>query len=106
MTTSDPIIPEIDLQGAEQAPDACARALRRAFEEVGFAGVRGHGVPDATIRAALATARALFALPDEVKRRYEIAGGAGQRGYTRVGVETAKGRTRPDRKEFWHVGRE
>ena len=106
MTTSDPNIPGIDLAGAERAPEACARALRRAFEEVGFVGVRGHDVPDATIRAALETARALFALPDEVKRRYEVAGGAGQRGYTRVGVETAKGRRRPDRKEFWHVGRE
>jgi isopenicillin N synthase-like dioxygenase len=99
-------IPEIDLGGADGAPGAFARELRRAFEEVGFVGVRGHGVPDATIRAALETARALFALPDEVKRRYEVAGGAGQRGYTRVGVERAKDRRRPDRKEFWHVGRE
>jgi isopenicillin N synthase-like dioxygenase len=99
-------IPEIDLGGADGAPGTFARELRRAFEEVGFVGVRGHGVPDATIRAALATARALFALPDEVKRRYEVAGGAGQRGYTRVGVERAKDRRRPDRKEFWHVGRE
>ena len=106
MTTSDASIPGIDLAGAERAPEAGARALRRAFEEVGFVGVRGHDVPDATIRRALETARALFALPDEVKRRYEVAGGAGQRGYTRVGVETAKGRRRPDRKEFWHVGRE
>jgi len=106
MMTSDASIPEIDLRGAERAPETGACALRRAFEEVGFVGVRGHDVPDATIRRALETARALFALPDEVKRRYEVAGGAGQRGYTRVGVETAKGRSRPDRKEFWHVGRE
>jgi isopenicillin N synthase-like dioxygenase len=106
MTTSDASIPEIDLRGTERAPETGACALRRAFEEVGFVGVRGHDVPDATIRRALETARALFALPDEVKRRYEVAGGAGQRGYTRVGVETAKGCSRPDRKEFWHVGRE
>ncbi len=106
MTSSDPSIPGIDLGGAERAPAACARALRRAFEGTGFAGVSGHGVPAATIRAALETARDFFALPDATKLRYEVAGGAGQRGYTRVGVETAKGRTRPDRKEFWHVGRE
>jgi isopenicillin N synthase-like dioxygenase len=31
---------------------------------------------------------------------------AGQRGYTRMGVERARTSTTPDLKEFWHVGRE
>jgi isopenicillin N synthase-like dioxygenase len=41
-----------------------------------------------------------------VKRAYHVAGGAGQRGYTPFGVETAKGEANADLKEFWHVGRE
>jgi len=41
-----------------------------------------------------------------VKRRYQAPGGAGQRGYTPFGVETAKGAKLHDLKEFWHMGRE
>jgi isopenicillin N synthase-like dioxygenase len=99
-------IAEIDLARSGDDPDRFAAALRDAFETHGFVGVRGHGVPDETIAQALAAARAFFALPDAVKRRYEVAGGAGQRGYTRLGVERAKDQARPDLKEFWHVGRE
>jgi len=80
--------------------------VRDAFEEFGFAGVRGHGIPDATIASALASARAFFELPDDVKLKYAIAGGAGQRGYTPFRIEKAKDQSRPDLKEFWHVGRE
>ena len=45
-----------------------------------------------------------FALPVEVKRKYEIPGLAGQRGYTSFGKEHAKGSTAPDLKEFWQIG--
>jgi isopenicillin N synthase-like dioxygenase len=41
-----------------------------------------------------------------VKRRYHVAGGAGQRGYIPFGMEAAKGAAKVDLKEFWHVGRE
>jgi isopenicillin N synthase-like dioxygenase len=41
-----------------------------------------------------------------VKRGYAIPGGGGARGYTPFGIETAKGATAHDLKEFWHVGRE
>lgn len=58
------------------------------------------------IARALAAAKAFFALPDEMKRRYHIAGGGGQRGYVPFGVEAAKGAEKVDLKEFWHVGRE
>jgi isopenicillin N synthase-like dioxygenase len=96
----------IDLTRDGADADAFARALRDAFETHGFVGVRGHGIPDARIAAAVEAARAFFALDDSTKRKYEVAGGAGQRGYTRLGVEKAKGEIRPDLKEFWHVGRE
>ena len=47
-----------------------------------------------------------FALKDEVKKKYELADLAGQRGYTGKGKEHAKGRNTGDLKEFYHVGQE
>ena len=47
-----------------------------------------------------------FALPDDVKKKYEQTGIAGQRGYTGKGKEHAKGRNTGDLKEFYHVGQE
>ena len=85
---------------------AFAARLGGSFERYGFAVVADCDVPQATIDRALASARAFFALPDAVKRAYVVAGGAGQRGYTPFGVETAKGADHFDLKEFWHVGRE
>lgn len=55
---------------------------------------------------ALDATKSFFALPEDVKRRYRIEGGAGQRGYVPFGVEAAKGAAKVDLKEFWHVGRE
>jgi isopenicillin N synthase-like dioxygenase len=43
-------------------------------------------------------------LPEPIKKQYEIAGLAGQRGYTSFGKEHAKGRNEGDLKEFWHFG--
>jgi isopenicillin N synthase-like dioxygenase len=68
--------------------------------------VTGHGLDIDRIGAALTEAKGFFALPDAVKRAYHLPGGAGQRGYTPFGVETAKGEANVDLKEFWHVGRE
>jgi isopenicillin N synthase-like dioxygenase len=86
--------------------DAFSSALGRSFARYGFAVIGDHGLDQGRIDAAIADAKAFFALPDEVKRRYRIEGAAGQRGYTPFGVETAKGAAHFDLKEFWHVGRE
>ena len=80
-------------------------ALGGSFARFGFAVISDHGLSQARIEAALATAHAFFALPDAVKLQYKV-GLAGQRGYTPFGVETAKGQQHYDLKEFWHVGRE
>ena len=85
---------------------AFARDLGASFERYGFAVIEGHDLDPAVIARAEAAARAFFALPDEVKQRYRIAGAGGQRGYTPFGVETAKGAAHFDLKEFWHTGRE
>jgi isopenicillin N synthase-like dioxygenase len=99
-------IASVSLKEADRDPDAFAEKLGRSFEEYGFAIIADHGIPDALIHEAEAKSKAFFALPDETKRKYLIEGGGGQRGYTAFGVETAKGHTAHDLKEFWHVGRD
>lgn len=79
--------------------------LGGSFARYGFAVISDHPLPQARIEAATAAAKALFALPDEVKRAYAIGVG-GQRGYTPFGIETAKGAQHFDLKEFWHMGRD
>jgi isopenicillin N synthase-like dioxygenase len=83
-----------------------ADRLGRSFQRFGFAVVADHDLPEEVVQDAVDQAKAFFALPDSVKRRYVITDGAGQRGYTPFGVETAKGATLRDLKEFWHVGRD
>jgi len=85
---------------------AFAQALGRSFARYGFAVISDHGLDQARIDAALADAKAFFALPEPTKLRYQLPGVSGQRGYTPFGVETAKGAAHFDLKEFWHVGRE
>ena len=48
--------------------------------------------------------QSFFSLPEQVKLKYEIEGLFGQRGYTSMGKEHAKGSTVGDLKEFWHFG--
>jgi isopenicillin N synthase-like dioxygenase len=85
---------------------AAAAGFGDAFARTGFAVVSDHGIPQALIDRAMTATRAFFALPEDVKRRYVVPGGGGQRGLTPFGIEAAKGHARADLKEFWHVGRE
>ena len=94
------------LDDADRNPEAFAAELGTSFVDYGFAIVRDHGIPQDLIDRAEAQAKLFFALPEAVKRAYLIPGGGGARGYTAFGVETAKGGTASDLKEFWHVGRE
>lgn len=99
-------IDPVPLDLVEQDLEQAAHRFGDSFARTGFALVEGHGIPDALIARAQEAARAVFALPDEVKRRYHLPGGAGQRGYTPFGLETAKGARLHDLKEFWHVARD
>ncbi|QOW18733.1 isopenicillin N synthase family oxygenase [Lysobacter ciconiae] len=86
--------------------DAFVAELGAAYRQWGFAGVRGHGIGQAQVDRSYDVFQRLFALPEDVKRKYHVAGGGGARGYTPFGIETAKGAQHFDLKEFWHVGRE
>jgi len=100
-------IPVVDLaqfSGTPQQKAAFVDALGKAYEDVGFVAVKNHGIPDSTIEALYSNTKEFFALPQETKRKYEIPGLAGQRGYTSFGKEHAKGSTAPDLKEFFQFG--
>ncbi len=105
MTKTAAIAP-IPLGLVEADLAAAAARFGDSFRRTGFALVSDHGVSDALLADANAAIRRVFALPAALKRKSHVAGGAGQRGYTPFGIETAKGAAHHDLKEFWHVGRE
>lgn len=101
-------IPRLDLnyyiKGNTNQRKQFSDDIGRAFNETGFVTVTNHGLSKALIDRLYEQVKALFALPDAVKLKYEIPGLAGQRGYTSKGKETAKGFKSPDLKEFWQIG--
>jgi isopenicillin N synthase-like dioxygenase len=99
-------VASVSLSASDSDPEGFAKELGESFERYGFAIIADHGIPADLIARAEVKAKAFFALPEEVKRKYHVAGGGGARGYTPFGIETAKGATAYDLKEFWHVGRE
>lgn len=80
--------------------------LGASFARYGFAVIADHGLDQGAIDAALADAKAFFALPTEAKQKYHQPGTGGARGYTPFGVEAAKDADVVDLKEFWHAGRD
>ena len=105
-TITDDHIASVSLKDAKSNPQVFAKKLGRSFEDYGFAIIADHGIPDELIHRAEEKAKAFFALPEDVKRKYLVPGGGGARGYTPFGIETAKGAKAHDLKEFWHVGRD
>jgi isopenicillin N synthase-like dioxygenase len=97
-------VPTLDARFAEDAQ--FARDLAAAYQEYGFAIVQNHGIDKRVVDQCLECLRRFFALPEAEKRRYQLPNGGGARGYTPFGIETAKGASHHDLKEFWHVGRE
>jgi isopenicillin N synthase-like dioxygenase len=101
-------IPKLDLQQYIQGDTAAQKQfvadLGNAFTEIGFVALKGHLLSPSLQENLYTQIRAFFDLPFEVKKKYEIEGIGGQRGYTSFGKETAKGRTTADLKEFWHFG--
>ncbi len=99
-------IPTLDIRRYDSDRAAFVAELGAAYREWGFAGIRGHGIPQALIDNAYDAFVRFFALPADVKMKYHLKGLGGARGYTPFGIETAKDSRYPDLKEFWHIGRE
>lgn len=79
-------------------------AIGKAYEEIGFVALKGHFLDDKLVDDLYAEVKKFFGLPTDVKRKYEISGIGGQRGYVSFGKESAKGKKEGDLKEFWHFG--
>ena len=77
-----------------------------AYTNIGFAAIRNHFLTDDLQNRLYTAIKSYFALPDDVKKKYERTDLAGQRGHTGKGKEHAKGRNTGDLKEFYHVGQE
>ncbi len=92
--------------GNSEKRERFVQVFAQGLLEFGFVAIEDHGVPDALVRETYDAVKKYFALPEEAKRRCEIPGAGGQRGYTPFGREHAKTRTAPDLKEFYHVGRD
>lgn len=92
------------VEGTEDQKNNFAQEIGRAFNESGFVTIRNHGLNKELIESLYIEVKKLFALPDAIKKQYEIYELAGQRGYTSKGREKAKGAKTPDLKEFWQIG--
>jgi len=101
-------IPLVDLHvfidGSPSEQAEFTALLGDAFRNVGFVGVKNHGVSKDLIDQFYASAKNFFALDTATKRKYEIGGLAGQRGYTSFGKEHAKQSEMADLKEFYQIG--
>jgi len=80
--------------------------IGKAYEEIGFVALKNHFLDTELEESLYKEVKSFFALPLEVKKKYEIEGLAGQRGYISFGKEHAKGKKEGDLKEFWHFGQE
>ncbi|MCU0437363.1 MAG: isopenicillin N synthase family oxygenase [Raineya sp.] len=103
-------VPSLDLadfiSGDPAKKKIFVEKLGEAYNNIGFVAIKNHGLNDELTAKLYENVMTFFKLPDEVKSRYEIAGLAGQRGYTGKNKEHAKGRNVGDLKEFYHVGQE
>ena len=101
-------IPSVDLSeflsGDAGRKAAFVQQLGKAYEEIGFVAVKNHGISDDLIADLYKYVQQFFSLPLDQKKKYEIKGLAGQRGYTSFGKEHAKGSEAPDLKEFFQYG--
>jgi isopenicillin N synthase-like dioxygenase len=85
---------------------AFVEALGQAYNSIGFVAVKNHFLTKQMQDGIYTAIQRFFGLPDDIKKKYERASLAGQRGYTGKGKEHAKGRNTGDLKEFYHVGQE
>jgi isopenicillin N synthase-like dioxygenase len=101
-------IPSLDLKdfykGNAADKQKFVETLGAAYNNIGFVAIRNHFLTPQMQDRLYEAIKKFFALPDEVKQRYENPALAGQRGYIGKGKEHAKGRNTGDLKEFYHVG--
>ena len=98
-------IPTISLKNYKKNKEAISKEIYNACNKVGFFSIIDHDLNIDLIKKVLRLSKDFFNQTNDYKMKYCIKEGAGQRGYTPFGVETAKNALLPDQKEFWHHGR-
>jgi isopenicillin N synthase-like dioxygenase len=96
-------VPVIDM--ADRSSREFPRRLGRAFEDIGFAVITGHGIDKRLMGRVYAASALLFAHGDDVLRKYERQELNHQVGFAPMGTEKGKDGTVPDVKRFWHIRR-
>jgi isopenicillin N synthase-like dioxygenase len=103
-------IPSLDLDDFHKGnildKEKFVETVGAAFNNIGFVAIRNHFLSSESQNKLYDAIKKFFALSDDIKRKYEKADIAGQRGYTGKGKEHAKGRNTGDLKEFYHIGQE
>lgn len=101
-------IPSVDLRDFlsddPQRKEKFVNEIGKAYEEIGFVALSGHFLDESLVKELYGEVKSFFDLPVDTKKKYEIEGIGGQRGYVGFGKETAKGYKKADLKEFWHFG--
>ncbi len=108
--SQDRAIPLVDLshyiEGTQEQKDTFVQQIGAAFHDYGFVGVVNHGIAEELVDDFYRLSKEFFGMDVATKRKYEIAGLAGQRGYTSFGKEHAKQSEVADLKEFFQIGQE
>lgn len=103
-------IPSLDLadftSGDPERKKKFVEDLGAAYNTIGFVAIKNHFLKNDLSNRLYDVIKRFFGQPDETKKKYEIPGLAGQRGYIGKGKEHAKGRNTGDLKEFYHVGQQ
>ncbi|MFT5823211.1 MAG: isopenicillin N synthase-like dioxygenase [Crocinitomix sp.] len=95
------------LDYSEGTPETRAKFIHEfgeSFSNMGFAIVKNHGVTAELRTKLFEVSKKFFELPDAIKASYEHEKLHGQRGYISKNKESAKGKSVPDLKEFYHIG--
>jgi len=98
-------IPTISIKNSNERKAIISKDILKACQDVGFFTIIDHDLDINLIKKVLNLSAEFFNQSEEIKNKYHIKDGAGQRGYTPLGIETAKNSKIPDQKEFWHHGR-
>lgn len=103
-------IPSLDLShfthGTPEQKAQFVQDLGKAYNDIGFVAIKGHGLSDALQADLYRLVQEFFALPMAEKEKCFNEALAGQRGYTLPGRERAKGASVADLKEFYQIGQE
>ena len=101
-------VPTLDISkftsGNQDLVKEFSEDLGNSFNQTGFAIIKNHGLTEETRKNLYSSIQTFFELDDEKKVKYYFPELYGQRGYVIKGQEHAKGSSKGDLKEFFHIG--